>query len=471
MPNYYRKTGSAISPLAISLIFLLNTGINAQTLNEKKQTIYSAAAMKIISKALSRDEGYKWLKELCAIGPRLSGSEGSIKAIYWAETKMKECGFDSVWLQPVSVPHWERGKTEEAVVSKSKHYKNRKLIIASYGGSIATPKEGITAEIVEVKSLDEARLLGDKAKGKIIFFNRPIDASTVNTFEGYGAAVDQRVEGAVEGAKVGAVAAIVRSVQTGYDDVPHTGSMHYKEGVEKIPGAAISVIDADFLSKAIKSDPGLEITIKMDCRTLPDAQSYNVIGQIKGGEEPDQVILVGGHIDCWDKGVGAHDDGAPSIQCIEAVDLLKQCGLKPKRTIRTVLFINEENGLRGGIAYGKYAASAKESHLAAIESDRGAFTPRGFSVTSDSSTLLKMESWLPVLNYAYIDWIRKGGSGADVGAIKNAKALIGYVPDDQRYMDLHHSANDTFDKVHPREMELGSAAIAILVYLISEEGL
>ncbi|MHB9040461.1 MAG: M20/M25/M40 family metallo-hydrolase, partial [Melioribacteraceae bacterium] len=186
---------------------------------------------------------------------------------------------------------------------------------------------------------------------------------------------------------------------------------------------------------------------------------------------PDEIIVVGGHFDSWDKGCGAHDDGAPSLQTMEALDLLKRNGVKPKRTIRCVLFINEENGLRGGIEYGKFADSSNDRHLAAIESDRGAFTPRGFYVTTDSLSLRKMQNWLPILNKANIDWIRNGGSGGDVGQIKNAKALLGYVPDDQRYMDLHHSANDVFSAVHPREMELGSAAIAIMSLLLSEEGL
>ena len=183
------------------------------------------------------------------------------------------------------------------------------------------------------------------------------------------------------------------------------------------------------------------------------------------------MIVVGGHFDSWDKGCGAHDDGAPCLQTMEALDLLKRINIKPKRTIRCVLFINEENGLRGGIEYGKYSSNTFEKHLAGIESDRGAFTPRGFSVTTDSLSLMKMQSWLPILNKADIDWIRKGGSGGDVAQIKNAKALLGYVPDDQRYMDLHHSANDVYAAVHPREMELGTAAIAIMSYLLSEEGL
>ncbi len=456
-----------------SLLIFLSAPITepAQSLSPAALINYKDASSKITRSALSERKGYEWLRELCAIGPRLSGSENSLKAIRWAEKKMKESGFDSVWLQPVMVPHWDRGKIETASIIKSKKFAARRLEIASFGGSVSTPKIGITAEVIEVKSLEEAKNLGDRGKGKIIFYNRSFDNGLLSMFEGYGKAVDQRMDGAIEAAKIGAVAVLVRSVQSGFDNKPHTGVLNYKEGIEKIPSAAIGVADADFLSKALKSEPGLKVKIKLDCKNLPEAQSYNVIGQINGSKRKDEVIVVGGHFDSWDKGCGAHDDGAPCLQTMEALDLLRRNGLKPTRTIRCVLFINEENGLRGGIEYGKFSASSAEKHIAAIESDRGAFTPRGFNVTTDSVTLNKMQSWLPILNLSNIDWIRKGGSGGDVGQIKNAKALLGYVPDDQRYMDLHHSANDVFSAVHPREMELGSASMAIMAYLISEEGL
>jgi len=449
----------------------LKNSIYAQQVSSERFKNYSDLADKIVRTALIEKKGYNWLKELCSIGPRLSGSENSAKSIIWAKTKMNECRFDSVWLQPVRVPHWVRGNIEQAFISNSKKHRGKKLTIASFGGSVGTSKNGIIAEVIEVKGLDEVKTLGEKAIGKIIFYNRPFDIGLLNTFEGYGKAVDQRIDGALEAAKVGSVAVLVRSVQSSYDNVPHTGVMEYEEGGIKIPSAAISVIDADFLSNSLKEDPSLKITIKMNCANLPDVQSYNVIGQLTGSEKSNEVIVVGGHFDSWDKGCGAHDDGGPSLQTMEALDLLKRAGLKPKRTIRCVLFINEENGLRGGIEYGKFAANSNDKHIAAIESDRGAFTPRGFSVATDSLSFTKMQSWLPILSKADIDWIRKGGSGGDVGQIKNAKAQLGYVPDDQRYMDLHHSDNDIFQAVHPREMELGSAAIAIISYLLSEEGL
>jgi len=447
------------------ILFLLSLSFTSTIIPQNEETIDQ-----IIKRSLIDSKGYSWLKELCEIGPRLSGSQNSIKAIKWAESKMKNLGFDSVWLQPVYVPHWERGKLEKAFISSSKKFINKTLTITAFGGSISTPKNGITGRIIEVHSLEEVSKLSD-AKGKIIFYNRPFDNSLVSTMEAYGKAVDQRVNGAIEAAKVGAVAVLVRSIQSNYDNNPHTGVMKYAENVTKIPSAAISVIDADFLSDAIKKEPNLEVTIKLDCKTFDDALSYNVIGEIKGTEFPNDIIVVGGHFDSWDKGCGAYDDGASCMQSIEAVELFKRLNLKPKRTLRTVLFINEENGLRGAIEYGKYSATSKENHIAAIEADRGAASPRGFYVTTDSLTFQKLQSWLPILNKSKIDWIRKGSSGADVGQIKNAKALFGYVPDDQRYMDYHHSNNDVLSVVHPREMELGSASMAILLYLISVNGL
>ncbi len=428
-------------------------------------------SIKIVKSSLSELKGYDWLKELCEIGPRLSGSDNSLKAINWAKKKMEDCGFDKVWLQPVMVPKWERGKFEKGVISKSIKYLDKKLNITALGGSISTPSNGITAEVIEVSSMEEVSKLGNKAKGKIVFYNQKFDNSLLSTFGGYGKAVGVRFSGAVEAAKVGAVGSIIRSIQSNYDNNPHTGVMSYNDSITKIPSATIGLVDADFLSKALKEEPNLKITFQLDCKSYGLVQSYNVIGELKGSEKPNEVIVVGGHFDSWDKGCGAHDDGAPCIQTMEVLDLFKRLSIKPKRTVRCVLFINEENGNKGAIEYGKYALGSKEIHIAAIESDRGAFTPRGFNVTTDSVTLKKLQAWLPYLQYANIEWIRSGGSGADVSQIKNAKALFGYVPDDQRYMDVHHSDNDVLSAVHPREMELGSAAMAILTYLLSQEGL
>ncbi len=455
--------------LIISSLLSFPQRLEAQN-KEEDTSRHLGITKEIIATTLKENRGYKMLSELCEIGPRLSGSDNSLTAIKWAEKKLTEIGCDSVWLQPVMVPVWERGDVESAEI-KFSDSNSKNLSIASLGGSIGTPPDGITAKVLEVQNFKQLEMLKEEAAGKIIFFNRPFDNSLVNTFTAYGNAVDQRVYGAAEAAKVGGVAAIVRSVTSKYDNTPHVGVMFYSDTVKQVPTAAIGLIDADFLSAKLKENPDLELTLKMDCKNLPEAQSFNVIGEISGSEFPDEILLVGGHFDSWDKGDGAHDDGAPCIQTMEVLDIFKRLNIKPKRTIRCVLFINEENGSRGAKAYAKETDSLKLNHLAAIEADRGIGTPRGFYVETDSLRLKKLQAWLPLLNYANIEWIKSGGSGADISHIKNSKALFGFVPVFQRYFDYHHSANDLFEEVHPREMELGTAAMAILVYLLSEEGL
>ncbi len=445
-------------------LILLSSMLFAQDYSD-----YIKTAEEITRKALNDQSGYRMLEELCSIGPRLTGSENYNRALLWAKARMENMGLDSVWLQPVMVPHWERGNIEEAVLTSGSIVKN--LSVTALGGSIATPPEGISAEVLEVKSFEELELLKEKARGKIIFFSRPLEQGLLNTFAGYGGAVDQRSSGAMNAARYGGVAAIIRSVTTKYDNVPHTGSMNYSDTLPKIPGAALGYIDADYLSKMLKIDPQLKLTLKFNCRKLPDIKSYNLIGEIKGSQYPDEIILTGGHFDSWDVGCGAHDDGAGCLQSLEVLELFKKLNLNPKRTIRCVFFINEENGLKGALEYARYYDSIGTYHIAAIESDRGAFTPEGFDVESDSLTIKKISDWLPVLNRTGIEYVKNGGSGVDISKIQNIKARIGYVPDDQRYMDVHHSANDTFESVHPREFELGAAAITVLVYLLSEEGI
>jgi hypothetical protein len=439
------------------------TKVDSISIEEENKT-----AQLIVETALSERKGYEYLRELCVTGPRLSGSENSMKAINWAYEKMKSLGFDKVWLQPVMVPHWERGKAEVCKISNL----NKHLSVLALGGSIATPPGGITAEVIEVKNFEELAKRKEEAKGKIVFFSRALDQSQINTMAGYGGAVDQRFNGAIEAAKYGAVGVVIRSITTKYDNNPHTGVMLYNDTIPKIPAAALGYLDSDLLSNELKKNPHLKLSLKLNCKTLPDAQSYNVICEITGSKYPDEIVMVGGHFDSWDVGQGVHDDGAGCIQSLEVLDLMKRLNIKPKRTIRCVFFINEENGSRGAKVYANFADTSNQKQLAVIESDRGAFTPIGFYVETDSAEILvKLQHWLPVLEKANIEWVRKGGSGVDVQKIKNATVHIGYVPDDQRYMDVHHSANDVFEAVHPREFELGSAAITILTYLLSEEGL
>lgn len=440
----------------------------AQTLD----SLINKKADMIIKSALTEQIGYQLLGELTELGGRVSGSASSLTVINWAKLKMEELGLANVYLQEAMVPHWVRNDIESAEIRFKKiRMANRSLNIAALGGSIGTPAEGIVGNVLEVKNFKELETKKAEAKGKIIFYNRAFDNTNVNPFISYGMAVDQRVFGAIEASKYGAKAVIVRSVTSKPDNTPHVGVMRYADSLAQIPACAIGVQDADFLSGILKTDPDLQISIKLNCENLPEIMSYNVIGEIEGSEYPDEIIVIGGHLDAWDKGSGAHDDGGGCMQSIDALLLLKAVGYTPKRTIRCVLFTNEENGSGGAEAYADSAFKSGEKHIAGIESDRGLGTPRGFSVTADSLTLKKMNSWLPLLNKSLIDWIRPGGSGADIGKIKNMQAYIGYVPDSQRYFDYHHSANDTFDVVHPREMQLGSASMAILLMLISEYGI
>ncbi len=432
---------------------------------------YEKQAKTILDSALENRKGYDYLTELCGFGHRLSGSGNSIKAIQWAEAKMKKLGFDNVWLQPVMVPRWVRGNVEKATIVNSRLFNGRKLSISASGRSIGTEKNGITAGVLEVKSTKELKALGYKVKGKIIFVNKHFNETNFNTFTSYGEVADERYNGPLECAKYGAVAMILRSATSKYDNIPHTGVTAPFDSLKAIPSAAIGLIDADFLSKALQKDPDLKIKLNLSCKNEDEVQSYNVIGEIKGSEFPEEVIVIGGHFDSWDVSCGAHDDGAGCIQTMEVLDLFKRLNIKPKRTVRCVFFINEENGTRGGIEYGKYAKASGEKHIAAIESDRGAFTPRGFYVDSDSVKYGKIKMWLPLLEETGIDWIKKGGSGVDISKIESCKTKIGFVPDWQQYFDYHHSANDEIDAVSPRELELGTAAIAIMTLLLSEEGI
>jgi hypothetical protein len=432
--------------------------------------VHDSVAKAIVRTALVQNRSIQLLRELCAIGPRLSGSQQYEKSVQWSRQTMERLGFDRVWLEPVMVPHWVRGDKEEALVYPAKRRLLMPVKVAALGGSIATPKEGVMGEMVEVRSFEELRTLGTAAKGKIVFFNRPMDRAQINTFAAYGGAVDQRSRGAIEAAKAGGIAAIVRSMTTRLDDVPHTGAMGYHDSLPKIPAAAISTRDADRLSELLKTEPGTKMRLTLNCETLPDAATWNVIGEIRGSELPNEVIVIGGHLDSWDKGDGAHDDGAGCVQSIEALRLLKELGLKPKRTIRAVMFANEENGQRGGSAYAEVKRS-NERHIAAIEADMGGFMPRGFGV-SDSVAYVRIKAWESVFAFFGADRIVHGGGGADISPLmRQGVPGIGLQVETQRYFDHHHSDNDTIESVNERELALGAGAMAVLAWMISEEGL
>jgi len=455
------------------LILTFNTSSSQVAKNSIVSKAYLNIAKAITDTAMSDCKAYSLLKELCYdIGPRLSSSPQAAAAVEWARQNMLTFGFDNVHLQPVMVPHWVRGEIEKASIINSSIVGTVSMSISALGGSISTPEMGIVAEVIEVRSLNEVKELGTKAEGKIIFYNRAMDSRLMNTFFGYGSAVDQRTLGAIEAAKAGAVAALVRSVTTRMDNVPHTGLMYYEENVHKIPAAAVSTVDAELLSKLIKLENQVKVWLRLSCKTYSDIQSYNVMGEITGIDRPEEVVLLGAHLDSWDVGHGAHDDGAGCVQTIEALRLIKILGLKPKRTIRAVLFMCEEFGIRGGPAYADSIKKNDPNHIAAIESDRGGFMPRGFSVSADSGTVERIKKWEYLLENIGANHIFQGGGGPDISPLNQfGTVTIGLIVDDQRYFDYHHSANDTFDKVNERELELGAVVMAILSYVLAMEGI
>ncbi|MBN8692911.1 MAG: M20/M25/M40 family metallo-hydrolase [Bacteroidetes bacterium] len=428
---------------------------------------------KIYDFYLTESKCYKSLEVLCkTIGPRLSGSKNAEQAVYWAKKAMYNAGADTVYLQPCMVTHWERGEKEKCEIRFSKQKSILPLNLIALGGSVATPVNGLNAPVIEVKSFEELEQLGEKnIKGKVVFYNVFFNPKNIRTGTSYGETVKYRYDGPSKAAKYGAVATVVRSMSSSDNDSPHTGVMKYDSTVSltKIPAFALSFKAADLLSENLKKDAQLSLYLKSNCKSFPDAPSFNVIGEIKGSEKPNEYIITGGHLDSWDNGEGAHDDGAGVVQSIEALAMFKKLGVKPKHSIRAVAFMNEENGLGGGKAYGKEAEVKKLKHIAAIETDAGGFTPRGFGVDTTAGMYQTVSNWLPLFKPYFITYINQGGGGADIGPLeKQGVPCIGYEPDGQRYFDIHHTADDTFDKVNKRELELGAAAIGSLMYLIDK---
>jgi hypothetical protein len=450
--------------LLLSIVFTVQ--ISAQTDAETLKKIYY--------NSLTNGMSYQWLDHLSnQIGGRLSGSLNAEKAVQYTKEEFEKLGLDKVWLQPVMVPRWVRGAPEFAYIETAPG-KTNSVNICALGGSIATPAGGIKANLIEVGSYEDLEALGEeKIKGKIVFINRPMQADLINTFEAYGGCSSERYRGAAEAAKYGAVGTIVRSLNLRLDDYPHTGSMSYGDlpNSQRIPSAAISTNDAELLSGMLALDDTIKFYFSQNCKQLEDVLSYNVIGEITGSEFPNEIIIVGGHLDSWDLGDGSHDDGAGVVQSMDVLRLLKESGIRPKRTIRAVLFMNEENGLRGGKKYAEVAKSKGEKHIFALESDSGGFTPRGFSFQSSEAMLAKVQSWRPLFKPYLIHYFEEGYSGADIGPLKDDNiVLAGLRPDSQRYFDHHHASNDTFEHVNKRELELGAASMTALVYLIDKYG-
>jgi hypothetical protein len=457
--------------LKLTLLSLLafSTGVFAQSTD-------SVMMRKIYDEALVNGQCYQNLHYLCKnIGQRISGSANAQKAVEWGEQLMKTYGFDKVFLQECMVPHWVRGAKEQGFIIEGT--KKTPVAICALGMSVATPAAGLTASVIELHSLDELKTLGEAGiKGKIVFFNRPFDPRFIETGRAYGTAGDQRFAGPAAAAKYGAVGVIVRSLTEALDNFPHTGTTRSGTGDQLIPAAAISTIAANELSAALKRSPSTKFYFKQSCELLPDAKSYNVVGEMTGSENPNKFIIVGGHLDSWDLAEGANDDGTGVMGSLEAVRILKAMGYKPKNSLRVVFFMNEENGDRGGEKYAELAAQNKEDHIAAIETDGGGFTPRGFGFTGLQTGSLKAmnQSWKKLFEPYDADKLTTGGGGSDIEPLQEkvpGVVLIGFRGDSQRYFDIHHTPNDVFENVNKRELELGSAAMASLMYLIDQHGL
>jgi len=345
---------------------------------------------------------------------------------------------------------------------------NEPLPILALGGSEPTPLGGITGEVIVVTSFEELHARKDEVAGRIVLFDHAMKVTEASTFTAYGNAVMFRSRGASEAAKAGAVAAIVRSMTTKLDDVPHTGGMGYQEGPDRIPTAAVSTLGAERIASRVRAGKTVILHFEQNCEWREDAPSFNVVGELVGTEHPEQIVVVGGHLDCWDVGQGAHDDGAGTCQSIDVLRTLKKLDLRPRRTIRAVLFMNEENGLRGGTAYADAHAEELSKHVLAIESDRGGYTPRGFSTNAGRDGFAVLEQIVTLFDQVGADRLVRGGGGADISRMEPAGVpLAGYLPDPHRYFDLHHTAEDTIDKVNARELELGTAVMASLAYIIA----
>lgn len=440
--------------------------INANAQSDKKQL------RKIYDAALTESDAYENLRALCKIGGRLSGSENLETAIVQMNELLGGIA-DTVYLQEVMVPKWVRGEKEEAqMVTKTS---SESLAVCALGFSVGTDGEWIEGEVVEVFGLDELEDLGDSVKDKIVFYNRPMEPRHIDTFHAYSGCVDQRSSGASAAAPGGALAVLVRSMNLRDDDLPHTGVQRYADGVRKIPALAISTRGAETLSARLKEEPKLKVKLKLNSKNYPDVLSHNVIAELKGTENPENIIVVSGHLDSWDTSEGAHDDGAGVVQSIEVLNLYKKLGLENRNTIRCVLWTNEENGPNGAIEYARWSKETGQKHVLAIESDRGGFSPRGFSIDGMEGVREplrdKLLGWEKLFKPFKLHDFEFGFGGVDINRLKDQGVpLLGLMPDSQRYFDHHHAMNDTFDAVNKRELELGAAAMTAVVFLYDKYG-
>jgi carboxypeptidase Q len=439
------------------------------TLKAQSDSLY---IRKIADEIFRHSTAYSNLHTLTkTIGPRLSGSPQTYTAEKWGEEVLKQAGADRVYLQKAMIPHWIRGGKDEAAMVSGKN--RQSLAVIALGNSVSTKPGGITAPMILIHDFDELEKRKDEIKGKIVFYNHPFNLDFVWMFNAYAEAVPYRVFGASRAAKYGAVGVVVRSMSASTDNFPHTGAMIYSDSFPKIPALAVGLQDAEKLVAAAATQKDIQLFISTNAHSLPDTVGYNVIGEWKGTITPDQFITVGGHLDSWDPAEGASDDGTGCVQSIEVLRALKATGYKPNRTIRVVLFTDEENGGRGALAYSSEAKSKKEKHIFALESDGGGFTPREFSFKGTEAQMVSIRPLLPQFAPYGVMAFSTHGAGADVEPLNDSTGAMAaeLIPDSQRYFDYHHAANDVFEKVNKREVELGAINMAALIYLIDKYGL
>lgn len=420
----------------------------------------------IFDNVLESDVAYENLRWLCDSAPgRLLGSENSYKAVDFMKSYFEDLGADTIFLQKFTTPAWIHHNTQ---VLFAEGCDETVLDADALGPSPATPIEGIASLVIEVQSLEELNQLGTEIiSGKIVFFNRPFDQKKISPFRGYGAAVDQRSSGPALAAELGAIGALVRSVGSDQDDFTHTGSTRYKE--KKIPAVALSNNSADLLSAELQENPALEVEIFVDAEFKEQITTYNLIADIKGHEFPDEYIVVAGHIDTWFNSPGAHDDGAGCVQSADVLRIFKELKIKNRRSIRAIMYMDEELFQSGGNAYANYSKENHIKNFLALEADVGGFSPLGFNVHTSEELFQQIAAFQKLLKPYGIYFIDKGFSGVDITPLKELGVpLMGYRTNPQRYMDLHHSANDTFDQVHIRELQLGSGNMAAIIYLIDQ---
>lgn len=435
---------------------------------------------KVSDEILTNGKAYTNLRYLTKeIGARLAGSPGMVKSEQWGIKIMKESGADKAWLQECLVPHWVRGGTDfaeasfpDAVATSKSGIAKKQLDVVALGNSVGSGKNGVSGEIIQVNSFDELEKRKEEVKGKIVFYNYKFNDNYISTFNAYRDAGQYRGQGPSRASKYGAIGVIVRSLSHATDNNPHTGATRYDSAYAKIPAVAIGLRDADWLNDQLKKTT-VKVTLKTNGHFLPDTIGHNVIGELTGSEFPDEYITIGGHLDSWDNCEGAHDDGAGCVQTMEILRAFKAVGYQPKRTIRFVLFANEENGLRGGNKYAEEAKAKNEKHLLAMESDAGGFTPRSIGFSGSDEQYKKVLSWKTLIAPYGCTELVKGGGGADIGplsrTLKTPTASLN--PDTQRYFDIHHARSDVFEAVNKRELELGAVNMAAFIYLVDKYGL